>query len=281
MFELNQLEQLLYVHKYGTISKAAEELHLSQSALSRSIQRLENDFQVSLFIRQKNKMELNENGKLAVDLASKLLDQAHSLTAQLRSFDRSQRTISLGFCAPAPLWMIPPILADIHPEMTISSAVKDTDALLQGLKDELFQMIVLPYKIESEEFDCIKYGEEHLYFSLPPAHPLSSSKTLHFRDLNGETMLLRSRLGFWHTIHKATMPDTHFLMQEETFAFNALVKSSALPSFTSDIVIKREGTPPNRITIPIVDKEANVTYYCIYYPKNQKLLKGFLQRLKK
>lgn len=94
-------------------------------------------------------------------------------------------------------------------------------------------------------------------------------------------MLLRSRLGFWHTIHKATMPDTHFLMQEETFAFNALVKSSALPSFTSDIVIKREGTPPNRITIPIVDKEANVTYYCIYYPKNQKLLKGFLQRLKK
>ena len=253
MFELNQLEQLLYVHKYGTISKAAEELHLSQSALSRSIQKLESDLQVSLFSRQKNKMELNKNGKLAVDLAAKLLDQAHSMTAQLRSFDRSQRTISLGFCAPAPLWTIPAIFSDIYPEMTISSEIKNTDTLLQGLGEELFHMIVLPCKIESDEFICTKYVEEHLYFSLPPAHPLSSRKTLHFRDLNGETMLLRSKLGFWHDIHETTMPDTHFLIQEESFAFDELVKLSALPSFTSNLVMQREGIPPNRITIPIMD----------------------------
>ena len=279
MFELNQLDQLLYIHKYGTISKAAEELHLSQSALSRSIQKLENDLQVSLFIRQKNKMELNENGKLAVDLAAKVLDQAYSMTAQLRSFDRSQRTISLGFCAPAPLWTIPAVMADIHPDMTISSVVKDSDELLHGLQEDEFQMIILPYKIDSGELKCVRYGEEHLYFSLPPAHPLSGSKTLRFRDLNGETMLLRSKLGFWHHIHETTMPDTHFLAQDESFAFNELVKSSALPSFTSDIVIKREGTPPNRITIPIADDEANVTYYCVYKQKNSKLLKGFLQKL--
>lgn len=281
MFELNQLEQLLYVQKYRTISKAAEELHLSQSALSRSIQKLEHDLQVSLFIRQKNKIELNENGKLAVDLAAKVLDQAHSMTAQLRSFDRSQRTISLGFCAPAPLWTIPAVFSEIYPEMTISSEIKNTDTLLQGLREELFQMIVLPCKIESDEFVCVKYGEEHLYFSLPPAHPLSASKALHFKDLNGETMLLRSRLGFWHDIHEATMPDTLFLIQEEAFAFDELVKSSALPSFTSDLVMKREGVPPNRMTIPIVDEEANVTYYCLYKSKNQKFLTGFLQRIKK
>lgn len=280
MFEINQLEQLLYIHKYGTISKAAEELHLSQSALSRSIQKLESDLQVTLFTRQKNKMKLNENGKLAVDLSAKLLDQAHSMTAQIRSFDRSQRTISLGFCAPAPLWEIPPVLSDIHPEMTISSEIKDTDALLQGLREDRFQMIVLPYEIESEEFICTRYGEEHLYISLPPAHPLSSSKALHFKDLNGETMLLRSRLGFWQNIHDTKMPDTHFLVQE-VFAFDELVKSSALPSFTSDLVMKREGKPPNRITIPIIDEEANVTYYYIYNPKNKKLLQEFIYQLKK
>ena len=281
MFELIQLEQLLYIHKYGTISKAAKELHLSQSALSRSIQRLESDLQVSLFTRQKNKMELNKNGKLAVDLAAKVLEQAHSMTTQLRSFDRSQRTISLGFCAPAPLWTIPAVMADIHPDMTISSVVKDSDELLQGLQEDEFQMIVLPYKMDSEELKCVRYGEEHLYFSLPLAHPLSACKELHFKDLNGETMLLRSRLGFWHDIHESAMPDTHFLIQEKTFAFDELVKASALPSFTSDLVMKREGTPPNRITIPIADEEANVTYYCLYKPKKQELLKDFLQRLGK
>lgn len=278
MFEITQLEQLLCIHKCGTISKAAEELHLSQSAVSRSIQKLENDLQVSLFTRQKNKMELNENGKLAVDLAAKLLDQAHAMTTQLRNFDRSQRTISLGSCAPAPLWEIPPMLSDLYPEMTISTEIKDNESLLRGLKDDLFQIIILPHKVESEEWICVKYGEEHLYFSLPPAHPLSDSKMLRFKDLNGETMLLRSRLGFWKNVHDTLMPDTNFLVQE-LFAFDELVKSSALPSFTSDIVIRREGTPPNRITIPIADEEANVTYYCVYKPKHKKLLQEFFQRI--
>lgn len=279
MFEINQLKQLLYIHKYGTITKAAEELHLSQSALSRSIQKLEDELQVSLFTRQKNKMELNENGKLAVDLAATLLDQAYSMTSRIQSFDKSQRTISLGFCAPAPLWEIPPVLSNSHPEMTISSEIKDTNTLLQGLQDDVFQMVVLPYKVEMENCICTRYGEEHLYFSLPPAHPLSSSKSLHLNDLNGETMLLRSSLGFWSDIHTTKMPDTHFLVQEEVFAFDELVKLSALPSFTSDLVMKREGLPPNRITVPILDEEVNVTYYCLYKFKYKKLLQGFLNRL--
>lgn len=280
MFELNQLEQLLYIHKYGTISKAAEELHMSQSAVSRSIQRLENELQISLITRQTNKMELNENGKLAVELAAKLLDQADSMVLQLRNFDRSQKTISLGFCAPAPLWTIPSIFSDIYPAMTISSEIKDNDILLRGLNDDIFQMIVLPYAIESDELDCVRYGEEHLYFSLPPAHPLSSSKSLSFRDLNGETMLLRSKLGFWHTVHETNMPDTHFLVQDELFAFDTLVKSSALPSFTSDIVMQREGKPVNRITVPILDESANVTYYCVYKKKKYSLLRDFIHQLK-
>ena len=259
---------------------AAEELHLSQSAVSRSIQKLESDLQVSLFTRQKNKMELNENGKLAVDLAAKLLDQAYAMATQLRNYDRSQCTISIGSCAPAPLWEILPILSDIHTEMTISSEIKDTETLLQGLSSDRFHMIVLPYPIESEEYICTRFGEEHLYFSLPPAHPLSSSKSLRFKDLNGETMLLRSRIGFWQNIHDTIMPDTHFLVQE-WFAFDELVKSSALPSFTSDLVMKRSGMPLNRIAVPITDEEANVTYYCLHKPKHHRLFQEFFQQLAK
>ncbi len=46
MFELNQLEQLLAIEKYKTISGAAKHLNISQPALSRSIQRLEEEFAV-------------------------------------------------------------------------------------------------------------------------------------------------------------------------------------------------------------------------------------------
>lgn len=55
MVELSQLEQLLLLAECGTLSRAAEQLHLSQPALSRSMQRLETELQVTLFDRQKTK----------------------------------------------------------------------------------------------------------------------------------------------------------------------------------------------------------------------------------
>ena len=55
MIDTQQLEQLIFIAEHGTLSKAAEKLHVSQPAVSRSMQRLENDLGVVLFDRQKNK----------------------------------------------------------------------------------------------------------------------------------------------------------------------------------------------------------------------------------
>ena len=85
MFELNQLEQLIAIAECQTISAAAERLHLSQPALSRSIQKLEAALQVTLFDREKNKITLNENGKIAVEYARRVLEQASNMTEQLQA----------------------------------------------------------------------------------------------------------------------------------------------------------------------------------------------------
>lgn len=281
MFELYQLEQLVIFAKCGTLSKAAEHLHLSQPALSRSMQKLEDELRVTIFERHKNKIELNQNGLLAVEYAEKVLDQSRNMAEQLRAFDRSRHTISVGSCAPAPLWEVAPLLSDLYSDMTISSEMKDKDCLLQGLQDGSYQVILLPEPLEAPDLYCTKYGEEHLFFSLPPAHALSGSKSLYFKDLDGENMLLRSKIGFWHDIHAKKMPAAHFFVQEENFAFNELVKVSALPSFTSDLVIKREGKTPNRIIIPILDQEANVTYYCLCKKSDMKRLGAFFRRIER
>ncbi len=278
VFEIYQLEQLLAFAEYGTLSGAAERLHVSQPALSRSMQRLETELQVPLFDRQKNKIEFNENGRMAADCARQVMDKCQDMISRLQAFDRSQRTILVGSCAPAPLWEIPPVLSDLYPDRTISSEIRENDMLLQGLRDDVYQLIILPYAVEEPGITCVKYGEEHLYFSLPPAHPLSGSKGLYMRDLNGETMLLRNRLGFWRDVTDQKMPDTRFLEQED-IAFNELVKSSALPSFTTDVAFHREGNPVNRVNIPILDEEANVTYYCLYKPHGRNDLSAFIKTL--
>ena len=278
MFELYQLEQLLAVAACGTLSNAAEQLHISQPALSRSMQRLEAELQVSLFARQKNKIELNENGRMAVDYARKIMEQSQDMISRIQAFDRSQRTILFGSCAPAPLWEIPALLSDLYPEMTISSEIRENDVLLQGLRDDVYQLIVLPFPVDEPGMICAKYGEEHLFFSLPPAHPLSGSKALYMKDLNGETMLLRNRLGFWRELTVRKMPDTRFLEQEDV-AFDELVKFSALPSFATDLWLNREGNHVNRVNIPILDEEANVSYYCLCKPGGRTDLSGFIKSI--
>ena len=73
MLETNQLSQLITVADTKTLSKAAEILHISQPALTRSIQKLESELNVTLFDRQKNKITLNKTGELAVSHARRIL----------------------------------------------------------------------------------------------------------------------------------------------------------------------------------------------------------------
>ena len=85
MIELEQLKQLIAFATYGTLSKAAEELYISQPALSRSIQKLEKTLEVELFDRKKNKMELNENGKTVIQYAEKILNLVDEMKEKVRA----------------------------------------------------------------------------------------------------------------------------------------------------------------------------------------------------
>lgn len=280
MFELYQLEQLLVVAECGTLSGAAEQLHLSQPALSRSMQKLEEELQVTLFDRQKNKISLNENGKLAVELARRVTEQADGMMEQVRAFDRSRRTILIGSCAPAPLWELSSWTSGIYPDMTVSSEMKENETLLDGLKKGLYQCIILPYPAEEPDLYSVPFETEQLYFSLPPAHPLSSAKGLYFKDIDGETILLLAQIGFWKKLCDEKMPSTHALMQTEQADFAALVQASALPAFVSDISMRYDGKPKNRVVIPVLDLEATVTYHFVCRKAEKSRLAALVQRVK-
>mgnify|MGYP000596858008 FL=1 len=75
------------------------------------------------------------------------------------------------------------------------------------------------------------------------------------------------------------MKATHFLLQDDYSVFREVVQASALPSFTSDVVMEREGKPSKRVIIPILDEEAHATYYCICLTANQKKLSLFFHRI--
>ena len=80
-------------------------------------------------------------------------------------------------------------------------------------------------------------------------------------------------------MHKKTMPNTKFLVQQDRTVFYDLIELSSLPSFTSDIMMNLEGVPTNRKIIPITDPDAHAVFYCWYLKNNEHTLKSFLYRL--
>ena len=78
MIDLNELRQLVAFADLGTLSRVAEEFHISTPSITRSMQHLEETFGVPLFLRGKNKIELNETGNAAVEAARRLLQEAET-----------------------------------------------------------------------------------------------------------------------------------------------------------------------------------------------------------
>lgn len=196
MIELNQLEQLIYIAENKTISKAAKELLISQPALSRSMQRLESDLGVELFDHYKNKIVLNKNGELAVKHAQKIIKSIQTMINDVQDYDQSFHRISIATCSPAPMWDIEPLIKELYPQITIQTAVINKKDLLTKLKEKEYHLVITPEYIDDSQYFCIPYVEEDLLLSLPLNHPLASKKEIKFHDLDGQTMLLYSNIGF-------------------------------------------------------------------------------------
>lgn len=279
MIELYQLQQLVAIANCGTISKAAEQLHISQPALSRSMQKLETALQVRLFDRQKNRIRLNQTGLLAVEQGQQVLQAAGALTEQVRAFDRSLHTLSIGACAPAPLWELLPIVTQLYPGLTVTSEMKELPQLLMGMQNGAYQCAILPFAQQDPALCSLPFERERLYFALPPDHPLAAADSLYFHDLDGENILLLSQIGFWRQVCREKMPHSRALVQTAQEDFQTLTKASALPFFVSDLTIKWAGRPTHRAIIPILDPEAEAQYYLVCNKAEKKRWTDLFERL--
>lgn len=270
MPELYELRQFAAFADCGTLSEAAEILHLSQPALSRNMKKLEEEIGVPLFTRRKNRLELNENGKYVLSLTKELLNSADALTSEAQAFDRKNRTIALGVCAPAPSWLLTPLLSSLYPGKTIQTEIAEEKALLSGLENGSYQLIALHRKPDSERFFSKACGRESLRFALPKSHRYARRKSLSFAEMDGENMLMMNDIGFWNFVRTEKMPHSRILTQSDRFSFNELVEASSLPSFTTDLANKYIETGKGRIEVPISDPEATVIYYLVCLKETKK-----------
>lgn len=258
--ELEQLRQLDSIASNGTLSRAAEELHLSQSALSRSIQKLENELGAQLFDRTKNRMRLSDAGQLALRHARIVLSEAARLEEALAEHVRKQSTLRIGTCAPAPLWRMVPAIAEKEPELIVVPKLTPLSDIESDLLSGIIDLAILPYRMDLPNVIAIPFMEEHLYAALPPEHPLAKQEEISLSALDGETFLLYQRVGFWREICERHMPHAHYVVQDDYLIFCQLSQTSPLPGFVTN-ASETQRFMGDRAIIPITDDDAHARYH--------------------
>ena len=264
MIDLSLLNQLVAFADSGTLSAAAEHLHTSQPALTRSMKRLEEELNLALFVRSRNHIALTPTGEVAVLYARRVLTEAEEFEKHLIAYDRSLRTIAIGFCAPVPQMVLTPLLNTVFDGMTISADMKDDADFLDRLRDGSYQLAVTHLPPEDHElFHAVKCGYEDLFLSLPANSPLALYPQLRLQHLGGETVLILNRIGFWMNAVRAKTTETRYLFQTERNAIIEIGSNSPYPLFQSSYFMKHGKTVTGRITVPLIDAECHTDYYLV------------------
>lgn len=273
MIDLRHLEALITISKCDSLSKAARQLYITQPALSRSMQKLENELNVSLFNHGTNKVTLNRIGETAVAFSQKILEQVEEMKEELHNLNRLLTTILIGSCAPAPTWGLIPLLSKKFPDMSISFEIQvDTDILIQSLKKGEYKIIITASPLVADDILTLPYISEQLYLAVPKDHKLANSKGIYIENIRNQTFVQYAHSGLWVQYFESEMKSCNFIYMDKYEDFLELVKTTTLPYFLSNLSSSYYPHPKDRIHIPVLDEFASQTYYCSCMKENAKYL---------
>ena len=261
MLDVFLLEQLDAFARAGTLSRAAEELHITEPALSRNMKKLEEVIGVPLFDRQNRKITLNETGKVAAEYARQAISANLEVIEMAQAFDRKEHSITLAACTILPIYEITPLLQERFMGKAIVTEVADQEKMLAGLRNHQYHLVILAGLPEEKDFCCQRFQEDRLCISFPPDHPLAQKEAITFADLSEISVIATGNAGYWLDVCERNMPFRNLVIQYNVDALVELVASSSMPVFSTSRIVEQGNAAPGRITVPIMDDDAHAVFY--------------------
>lgn len=182
------LQYFVCVAKEESITKASQQLHISQPALSGIIAAMEKEMGTELFERKRHKVTLTDAGKIYLDYANKILDIQR---AGIKKFGNSEKIegilrISMGCNSDSTMR----IFSQFHkkyPDVRLQVYSQQLQA--DGEKSYKMDFRVVPH-IEAEGMQQIEIAmAKQLYAVMREDHPLAKNKILDFKDLKTEKFI--------------------------------------------------------------------------------------------
>ncbi|MCF3948160.1 LysR family transcriptional regulator [Acidiphilium sp. AL] len=198
--ELTQVRYFVALSRTLNFTRAAEVCNVSQPALTRAIQRLEEELGGALLFRERNLTQMTELGRSMLPHLETMLNAAES-AASLAEARRRQPPSTLkiglgpGIAAGAIAFAIREV-ASILPDLAVRFEEAGPAALAEQMLADMLDCALLPADCElPERLNHWPLYEERAIVVVPSAHPLAGRQSITAADLLGETLLLGERCG--------------------------------------------------------------------------------------
>ncbi|HZR57446.1 MAG TPA: LysR family transcriptional regulator [Terriglobales bacterium] len=190
--DLGQLEVFLTVAREGRFSRAADKLHRTQSAISQSIRKLEDDIGEALFDRSSRDGSLTDAGHVLQEYAERLLnlrENAQEALVELRELHKGKLAIAANeFTA---LYLLP-VLAEfrrLHPMIRITVHRSLGSHIPDDVLRHTSELGVLTYDPKEPQLSSTVVYLDELTFVVPPTHPLAHESQISIRQLGAESFV--------------------------------------------------------------------------------------------
>lgn len=194
---LRQLEAFYLVIKKKSFTRAAEELNVTQPAVSIQVKSLEKSLNLKLIQQVGKRMQLTEAGELLYQYAEKIFDLVSDANEKMRDFKKLMRgTLQIGTTKNYARYIMPSLLSEFQrrfPRIKVILDEGNSEDMARSvleMKNELalISQLNLDRKIKSTFFSTVEF-----VLVASPEHRFSQKKSISLRELNGEPVILREK----------------------------------------------------------------------------------------
>jgi len=194
MFDF-RLQVFNTVAKRLNFTKAAEELFITQPAVTKHIQEIENHFKVKLFERNGTKIKLTPAGETLLQHTDQLFAVYRNMEFELNAFTQQHAgKLKIGASTTVAQYVLPPVLAAFHKKfrnIRVSLTINNTEQIEQALQNKSIDLGIIEGQSKSNLFKYTEFVEDELLLVANSNHPLARKEFIKPEELLKVPLLLR------------------------------------------------------------------------------------------
>lgn len=259
----HHLQYFWHVAKIGNLTKAAETLHVSQSALSTQIKQLEDSLECQLFVRQGRRLQLTELGNITFSYAESIFNTGIELENLLRKgYESETQIVRIGVLSTMSRnfieSFIEPMMNNPHIKLVISATGQTN--LLNALSNYQIDIALTNTEVRGSNdqfWECILLNRQPIHVIGPDHFDLKSSFSKRFNDyswiLPSSDSPIRSAFDGYCALHQF---EPNVVAESNDMAMlRLLARDSHALTIMPEVVVKDElknGILKSHMTLPDV-----------------------------